>query len=97
MSGLRCRPGDLAAITAGEPEENLGKVIRVTALSECSPFLAWFYEGEVLGPFGGRAVFVADDCLRPLRPDEGTDETLRIAGRPQESVRDALVSIREML
>lgn len=33
---------------------------------------------------------IEDAKLRPIRPDEGTDEMIRIAGRPVETPRDVI-------
>ncbi len=78
---LTCKPGDMAIVVRGEPEINLGRVVRVLELSQ-NPidiffgYALWTYEGELSMGDGTRAEAVADNCLRPLRDTDGQDETL---------------------
>lgn len=70
---MNCKAGDLAVVVSGVPTENLGKVIRVTTLTDDE---WWEYEGFLVPPWGGRADSVQDRCLRPIRDNPGQDETL---------------------
>jgi hypothetical protein len=94
---MRCRPGDIAVIVrqfgAVDYSDAIGRIVRVLTVK--SPGY-WNLESPVVIR-AGAFVTVCDDCLRPLRPDEGTDETMTWAGKPQESVRDALEAIRKEL
>lgn len=76
-----CVAGDLAVVVSGIPAENIGKVITVIDTIFTSDL--WCYEGYLLGILGGRANAVQDSCLRPIRDNPGTDETLTWAGKPQ--------------
>ena len=81
---MNCRPNDLAVIVRGVPAENIGKVITVTELFPFIGINAWRYEGaRLLGEYGGECFAVDDKALRPIRDQDGTDEILRIAGKPQ--------------
>lgn len=86
---MNCEPSDLAFVVKGFPETNRDRVIRVTTINiDVSAMLLhpmWNYEGELVSPFGGRAVCVADACLRPIRDpgDDAVDETLTYAGDPR--------------
>ena len=98
---MRCKPGELAVITSCGPQTGnlLGAVIRVTAIHpkfvDHGP--AWRYEGRPLkSRVGVSVVAVNDCCLTPIRPDEGDDETLTWAGKP-ETVRQAIEAIRKEL
>lgn len=65
----RCKVGDIAIVVAGEPAQNIGKVVRVIGLHRRSILWGtlWEYEGAVVGPLGVRAESIADDCLRPIQ------------------------------
>lgn len=78
---MNCKPGDLAIVVSGSPAENVGRVITCLRWVRLFDIDFWYYEGALVFE-GERCPLVADDCLRPLRPDEGTDEMLRIAGLP---------------
>lgn len=82
---MNCKPGDLAVIV-GKQEDHCahleGKIVRVIALDPGGKH--WFYEPPVLYSMTyGPCVALADFFLRPLRGDEGEDETLQLAGKPQ--------------
>lgn len=95
---LNCKPDDLAVIVRTAPRNAhlIGRIARVTSLDPMSSTAdpSWFYEEPVL--IGGGKIPIRsleDDCLRPLRDSDGTDETIVAAGKPQESVREALEAI----
>lgn len=57
----------------------LGKVVRLTSLSVRNDYdeTVWGYEEPLLLDTNGReALGFPDEYLRPIRGDEGTDETL---------------------
>jgi hypothetical protein len=74
VSGLNCKPGQMAMVVRGEPAVNLGRVVRVLELSRGPTELLlglnlWLYEGYLSMGAGIRADAVSDLCLRPLRDD----------------------------
>lgn len=81
---MNCKPGDLAIVLrANETPEHVGKILTVVRLHNGDwPEPHWLTEPEFLHSCGNPLVF-ADSDLRPLRPDEGEDEILRIAGHPE--------------
>jgi hypothetical protein len=88
---MNCKPGDLAMIVGGV-QENLGRLVRVIG-----PVDVWGWEVEALQPLtvytsppgaavgilgaGGHAG-VSDHILRPLRDQDGDDQTFTWAGKP---------------
>jgi hypothetical protein len=90
MNGLRCRPGDLAAVVfAPHPNEwAIGRIVKVTACFEFAGEWYWRYEGERLtSPLTGRTAHEVEDLyLRPIRDpgDDATDEMVQLLGKPQE-------------
>ena len=85
---LNCKPGDLAMVvrvTHKEAEWILGRVVRCVRLEVLGGRAGWMLEEGVTHP---ETVFewhwIADDCLRPIRDQDGEDEMLRIAGLPHE-------------
>ncbi len=88
---LNCRPGDLAVIVKSRAG-NEGKVVTCLRLIPggpewIEPGPRWEIDRDVDSVMGYLVRSIADVCLRPLRDDEGEDEMLRIAGRPQERER----------
>lgn len=73
---LRCKPGDLAMIVGGADPSYFGHVVLVE----------WQFDHDswVVDPQPVGYVAVRDRNLRPIRPDDGEDEMLRIAGKPEE-------------
>jgi hypothetical protein len=90
----RCRKGDICLVVTGDPDFNVGRIVKVT--TRCWSVVAallgffgislWYYEGELTNEFGVRFEAVSDDCLRPLRNpgQDEADEMVRIAGIPHE-------------
>jgi hypothetical protein len=109
---MRCRVGDLAAIVRASCEQekrDIGKVVLIVEPGYTYP-KDFCHRWHVRVESGSLMVIdtdgiwsfeteadVPDENLRPLRDGEGEDEMLRIAGRPQETVREALESIRREL
>lgn len=104
---MRCRIGDLAVMTQSRLPENIGRVVEVICPGEHETGLpAWVIQSARplrFLPWGRGRVF--SDCtgnspdawLRPIRDSDGEDEVLRIAGKPQETPREMLESIRREL
>ena len=89
---MNCKPGDLAIVVRARVPANLGRIIRVIVFNPNARFVnrpgvfgGWEYEGEELIPSepGYRCRAVRDECLRPLRNQDGADETLQWAGKPE--------------
>lgn len=83
---LNCKPGDLAMVVRVTNRENewmLGHIVRCAQFEALRGRSGWILEdglthsGTVFEWF-----WVADDCLRPIRDQDGEDEMLRIAGLP---------------
>lgn len=79
---LNCRPGDLAAIVRArfDPSQ-LGKI--VTVIEWDPQTMGWIVEPPIVTD-GSKWAAVCDSALRPIRPDEGDDETLDWAGKPEK-------------
>lgn len=111
---LNCKPGDIARIVAGLPKENWQRLVhvdelltvvdgrpagwRATALQSmlCYSRLT----GAVEEVPAGTVAHARDEYLRPLHDGDGTDEILRIAGKPNETPLDVvreLNSLRERM
>lgn len=84
---MRCKVGDLAVIVRSNRgfEGCLAQVV--------GPIEKYDVTGdwriEIFGhpsPHSSRQWTATDSHLRPIRPDEGTDETLLWAGLPKETV-----------
>ncbi|WP_157266509.1 hypothetical protein [Azohydromonas aeria] len=103
------KPGDVAMVKAPYAEPGRGAVVQVLRASrtaECidgkSYFceaVGWVVEGWVRdhgGTLQGPRLAIADECLRPLRWSNGEDEVLRIAGKPQEIVRDLTRQVEQL-
>lgn len=86
---MNCKPGDLA-MYRGKDSSRLGMVTQVLRLASheevcrrnASPVPGPWW--EVDPPLRDRKL-VADSALRPIRPTDGEDEILRIAGKPETS------------
>ncbi len=80
---LNCKPGDLAVQISGDFPENIGSLYEVIDTYRCdrgewrvkavsgAPKSNWRTRINV-----GEIVWCEDRCLRPLRDNDGTDETL---------------------
>ena len=90
---MRCKVGDLAFYVGAECPALLGSVVRIVAPSRFEG--AWLVEPDIHPRVQGIGVW--DYALRPIRPDDAEDEMLRIAGKPQETPREMLESIRREL
>lgn len=89
---LNCRPGDLAVIVSSSAD-NEGKIVRVLSRAyhgvydrnrvvDKSP--AWFIEPPLVGWDGATANMALDSQLRPIRDNDGEDETLQWVDVPSK-------------
>lgn len=96
---LNCKPGDLARVIS-EPETVLvgvaDKIVRVTSIRgfTINGTALWHYEGHRLVCACGccrQIDGIGDNLLRPIRGQEGDDETLVWAGKPADVTVPATV------
>lgn len=80
---MNCKPGDLAVIVRSAAG-NEGRIV------QCLDFVgvgdgyyddSWLIDREIAGTFEPLR-FISDSKLRPLRDNDGEDETLTWAGKP---------------
>ena len=83
---MRCKPGDLAIVIDWKGIHT-GKVVTVVCFSESFGLGCWEVSPETIDPDDGVNVCWNDASLRPIRDQDGEDETLTWAGRPKEMVR----------
>lgn len=78
---LRCKPGDLAVIvTATYDTQHIGKIVQVVQLFDSD---SWICDPDLRSKDGHLLAWV-DSMLRPIRDQEGDDETLSWASVPDE-------------
>lgn len=77
---MNVKPGDLAVVVMGVPERNIGKILRVQRLC------AWatVQQGTPVWDCDDPDCVYADAALRPIRDQDGEDETLTWAGKPSD-------------
>jgi hypothetical protein len=90
---MNCKPGDLAVVVKSANRKNLGKIVRVLRLAvgvqliktdkSLSTDTVWQTDAKIVGHLGDVHHFVRDANLRPIRPNNGEDETLQWAGKPE--------------
>jgi hypothetical protein len=81
---MNCKPGNLAVIVRASMEpELLGRIVTVTTISPWFVIPHWRTDPPLRMRGGDGYWVVPDYCLRPLRDNDGEDEILRIAGKPQ--------------
>ncbi|MDI4633310.1 hypothetical protein J7U46_09650 [Pelomonas sp. V22] len=76
---MNCKPGDLAVVVRGYPAKNVGKVVRV---SRINPLVSKQY-GEPIWDSDDDSWMWPDSTLLPIRDNDGEDETLTWAGKPE--------------
>lgn len=88
---MNCKPGEVAVIVRCDNKKNLGKVVRCVEFRSSVKFVdgmvadSWRVDVKLLSVYPGRiATTVPDAWLRPIRDQKGTDEMLRIAGKPKK-------------
>ena len=79
---MNCRPGDLAIQISGQKPEYIGRICTVVRVYDGILFahygFAWWIDvGE------GKLMHCRDAALRPIRDNDGEDETFTWAGKPQ--------------
>ena len=85
---LRCKPGDLA-IYIGRRKEFIGKPIKILEFKLAPDGPGWLVDPPVyenyIDDFGTkrRGDWQLDRNLRPIRDQDGEDEMLAIAGKPE--------------
>lgn len=91
---MNCKQGDLAVIVRSVTGSNLGKVVRCLSYAgevyalrpegTFGPFPRWKIDRELPGWDGVSRPYVFDKNLRPLRDNDGDDETLARASKPEQ-------------
>ncbi len=99
---MNCKQGDLAIIVWCSVTENIGKV-RTCMESSRELFeqrdgsviarFAWRVDQPLPGWDGSDVWWVPDEMLRPIRDNDGEDEMLRIAGKPNETPADIIKEV----
>ena len=94
---MNCKPGDLAIIVYAKSLRNIGVIVQIIARApDLDGGPAWLTKSSNPTPcvwvHTGRPA--PDDCygdvpdawLRPIRDNDGEDEMLRLAGKPQMEI-----------
>ena len=82
---MNCKPGDLADIVGcrNAPELN-GTIVQVVRAVNYGVWLCAGHEIEANAARWGIAPHIFDRYLRPIRDQDGEDQTLTWAGKPSE-------------
>lgn len=81
---MNCKPGDLAIVLSSARIPALtGCPVTVTRLDDDFPD-SWQTDPKKYDPRDGAWVVFRDVDLRPLRDNDGEDETLTWAGKPSD-------------
>jgi hypothetical protein len=86
---MNCKPGDLAICFKGYHPDDMalvGQIFKVVSIYGTNVLgqPCWVYEGEIRKDASGRDILaVCDETLRPIRDNDGEDETLTWAGKPE--------------
>lgn len=81
---MNCKRGDLAMYVG--KKARYGAITRVIRRKDWFDEMAWEVDPPIPdGPSSHNPKWVADIALRPIRDSDGTDEMLRIAGKPTET------------
>ena len=75
---LNCKAGDLAVIVCRNEVQHLGKIVQCISLWDED---SWICEPDLKG-FDGAPLAWVDASLRPIRDNDGEDETLQWAQVP---------------
>ena len=87
---MRCKVGDICVMVQSQLPRNIGALFRILDRHRCR-LNEWRTEAlcDVVTNLGHRSAgsitWEPDACLRPLRDNDGDDETLTWAGRPNET------------
>ena len=88
---MNCRPGDLAIVVKSNAG-NEGVLLDVIRQAEIGSWLCIALTegvGTIRRFMPGDQVICTDSCLRPLRDNDGQDETLTWAGLPNKQEQPA--------
>jgi hypothetical protein len=91
---MNCKQGDLAVFVRSEAgnEGVIVRCLRLATTKELADNLfpvdvpRWVVDRGINTTWGRFLPFASDKSLRPIRPGDGEDEMLRIAGKPQDVV-----------
>jgi hypothetical protein len=82
---MNCKPGDLAVVVAADNPENIGRIVLVLGQAHRPGTWVIRYHGHpgvtAVGPCWEPWTY--DYELRPIRDNDGEDETLTWAGKPE--------------
>lgn len=81
---MNCKPGDLAVVIGCRSHPELNGIV-LTVVRAVSPY-AWLCAGHEIERVSwsyGVPPHIFDDKLRPIRDNDGEDESLAWAGKPQ--------------
>lgn len=88
---MNCKPGDLAVVASGvnaERSRNIGRICSVIRfIGYVEGWVGtdrWEIDIEVIGTKGTLHRHIRDAYLKPIRDNDGEDETLQWSGKPQE-------------
>jgi hypothetical protein len=85
---MNCKPGDLAVVVKSHAG-NEGKIVRCVEYTGLNfwPFIgvdhSWRIDSSLRSYAGTYGNDIADSQLRPIRDNDGEDETLTWAGKPE--------------
>jgi hypothetical protein len=86
---MNCKPGDLAVLVRSM-SGNEGRIVRCVRYLGVIPYVvgpdaaSWEIDPPIPSLQGGTTDTAPDDWLRPIRDNDGDDETLQWAGKPEE-------------
>lgn len=87
---MNCKPGDLAIYVGWGSPKDLGQIVTCVKFLGDLPVAGggtapmWLVEPPLKNS-DYRRDWVADGALRPIRPNDGEDEMIRIAGKPHDA------------
>lgn len=82
---MNCKPGDLAVIVRSK-KGHLGKLVHVLCIDREDRLGTWEVKPlwNIKLPSGKKYFYIPDSQLKPIRPNDGQDETLTWAGKPEQ-------------
>lgn len=104
---LNCKQGDLAMMKCATPDPDNGKIVRIVESGDDWSHTGdarFHWAVDTLGQRfeldnapglsdGVELLDIPDADLRPIRDNDGADETLAWAGKPEEVKREFVVSV----
>lgn len=91
---MNCKPGDLAVIVRSlDSPEAIGSLVKCVSFLSGLRNPSWQLDRKVADDKlrDGKLIrgdWFADKCLRPIRDQDGEDEMIRIAGKPNKEKVD---------